>query len=154
MSSTLSYPPLAPAFAVHDAAKAIEFYKAAFGAVERYRLIDPESKKIGHAEITINGALVMLADEYPAHNKTPKTLGGTTVKLSLTSENVDADYERAVKAGAEAVMPLSNQFYGHRCGSLRDPFGHEWMISQEIEKVSPEEMQRRWNTMTAAPEKK
>ena len=150
MNSSSFYPALAPAFAVNDAAKAIEFYKAAFGAVERFRLIDPESKKVGHAEITINGALVMLADEYPAFNKTPKSLGGTTVKLSLMSRNVEADFERAIKAGAEIVMPLSTQFYGHRCGRLRDPFGHEWMLSQEVEKVSPEEMQRRWDAMASA----
>ncbi len=152
-NSSSSYPPLAPAFAVHDAAAAIQFYKAAFGAVERFRLIDPEGKKIGHAELTINGALVMLSDEYPAYNKTPKSLGGTTVKLGLMSSNADADFERAIKAGAEVVMPLSNQFYGHRSGRLRDPFGHEWIISQEVEKVSPEEMQRRWNGMAGSGKK-
>ena len=152
--NSYTYPPLAPAFAVNDAAKAIEFYKAAFGAEERFRLIDPANQKIGHAEITINGSLVMLADEYPAYNKTPQSLGGTTVKLSLMSTNVDVDFERAVKAGAEVVVPLSNQFYGHRCGRLRDPFGHEWMISEEVEKVSPQEMQRRWNEMATTPQKK
>jgi PhnB protein len=149
-----SYPPLAPAIAVHDAAKAIEFYKAAFGAVERYRLSDPESGKIGHAEITIKGALIMLADEYPPYNKTPKSLGGSPVKLCLTSENVDADFDRAVKAGAEVVFPVKDQFYGHRSGSLRDPFGHQWTISKEIEKLSPKEMQRRWNEMAASTESK
>src|SRR6187431_186883 len=100
MNSEYTYPPLAPGFAVHDAARAIEFYKAAFGAVERYRLVDPQSGQIGHAEITINGALVMLSDEYPAFNKTPKTLGGVSMKLCLMSQNVDADFNRAVKAGA------------------------------------------------------
>jgi PhnB protein len=97
----------------------------------------------------INGALLMLADEYPPFNKTPQTLGGTTVKLSLMSDNVDADFERAVKAGAEVMMPVSDQFYGHRSGRLRDPFGHEWILSQEKEKVSPAEMQQRWNKMAA-----
>ena len=154
MNSPSSYPPLAPAFAVHDAAAAIAFYKAAFGAVERYRLIDPESKKIGHAEIKINGALIMLADEYPAFNKTPTTLGGTTVKFCLMSTDVDADFDRAMEAGAEVIQPLKNQFYGHRSGCLRDPFGHEWTISQETERVSPEEMQRRWNEMSATPKAK
>jgi PhnB protein len=138
---------LAPALAVNDAARAIEFYKAAFGAVELYRLIDPAGGKIGHAEITIKDMLVMLADEYPPMNKTPKTLGGTSVKLCLMTDNADGDFERAVRAGAEIVSPLRDQFYGHRSGAVRDPFGHEWMISQEIEKVAPEEMQRRWNSM-------
>ncbi len=154
MKANSSYPPLAPAFAVNEAAKAIDFYKAAFGAIELYRLIDPENGKIGHAEITINGALLMLADEYPEFNKSPKTLYGTTVKLSLMSNDVDADFDRAIKAGASVIRPVTNQFYGHRTGCLRDPFGHEWMISQEVEKVTPEEMQRRWNEMATAPKKK
>jgi PhnB protein len=147
MTSSLTYPPFSVAIAVSDAAKAINFYITAFDAEERYRLVDPAEGKIGHAEIVIRGGLVMLADEYPTHNKTPSTLGGTTVKLCLMSENVDADFDRAVQAGAEIVRPIANQFYGHRCCCLRDPFGHEWTISQEIEKVTPEEMQRRWNAM-------
>ena len=146
---TSDYPVLSPAFAVSDAKAAIEFYKNAFGAVERFRLVDPTDGKIGHAEITIKGALVMLSDEYPAYNKTPKTLGGTTVKLSIMTDNVDRDFEQAVKAGAEALCPVQDQFYGHRVGRLRDPFGHEWFLSQVIAKVSPEEMQKRWNEMCA-----
>ena len=147
------YPPLSPSIAVNDAAAAIDFYKAAFGASERLRLIDPASGKIGHAEILINGNVVMLADEYPEYNKTPRTLGGTSVKLCIMSEKVDADFDRAVKAGAQVITPLTNQFYGFRSACLRDPFGHEWTISQEIEKVSPQEMQRRWDEMCASPQK-
>ena len=151
MSAAPSYPPLSPALTVNDAAAAIEFYKRAFGAEERSRLVDPESGKIGHAELTINGALFMLADEYPQFNKSPQTLGGTAVKLGLMSANADGDFDRAVKAGAEALRPLTNEFYGHRSATLRDPFGHEWTISQELERMSPAEMQRRWNAMVAAP---
>ena len=153
MSAAPIYPPLSPSLTVHDAAAAIDFYKRAFGAEERYRLIDPESGKIGHAELTINGALVMLADEYPQFNKAPRTLGGTAVKLGLMTSDADADFERAVKAGAEILRPLTDEFYGHRSGNLRDPFGHEWMISQELKRMSPEEMQRRWNEMVATPAK-
>jgi len=80
---TIDYPALCPALTVNDAAGAIDFYKAAFGAVELYRLNDPDSGKIGHAELTINGSMLMLADEYPEFNKSAKTLGGTPVKLSL-----------------------------------------------------------------------
>ncbi len=149
MDAALTYPPFSVGLAVNGAAKAIEFYQAAFGAEERYRLIDPENGRIGHAEITVFGHLVMLADEYPAFNKTPATLGGTPVKLSLMSANVDADFARAVQAGAEVVQPLTDHFYGHRAGTLRDPFGHEWCISQEIEKVTPAEMQRRWDASAA-----
>ena len=146
-SPPINYPPVIPALAVNDAAKAIDFYKAAFGATELYRLIDPESGKVGHAEILINGSMVMLADEYPAFNKTPKTLGGTTVRLALMVENVDTAVDRAQKAGATVTMPPTDQFYGHRSANVRDPFGHEWMFQHEVEKVSPAEMQRRWNGM-------
>jgi PhnB protein len=149
MSAASSYPPLSPALTVNDAVAAIEFYKQAFGAEERSRLIDPESGKIGHAELTIKGALVMLADEYPEYNKSPKTLGGTAVKLGLMSDNAQADFDRAVKAGAEVIRPLTDEFYGHRSGSVRDPFGHEWTIAQEVEKLSPKEMQRRWDAMVS-----
>jgi len=140
------YPSLAPAIAVKHGAQAIEFYKAAFGAQELYRLIDPESGKIGHAELTINGALLMLSDEYPQHSKTPETLGGVSARFYVKCDDVDTAFRRAVEAGAEIVMPLNNQFYGHRDGRVRDPFGHEWLLSQQIEDVSPEEMQRRWDS--------
>jgi PhnB protein len=146
-NSIIAYPPLIPYLAVHDAAKAIAFYQQAFEASELYRLIDPESSKIGHAELLINGTMFMLADEYPAHNKTPQTLGGTTVKLTLMVEDVDAVVDRASAAGATVVMPPSDQFYGHRSASVRDPFGHEWMLQKESEKVTYEEQQRRWNEM-------
>ncbi len=138
------YPALAIAIAVSNGVEAIEFYKKAFGAEERYRLIDPETGKIGHAELTINGALLMLSDEYPEFNKTPESLGGVSAKYFVKCDDVDAAFARAVEAGAEVIFPLTTQFYGHRDGRLRDPFGHEWLLSQEVEKVTPEEMQRRW----------
>jgi PhnB protein len=144
---SLEYPSLAPAIAVKNAADAIDFYKQAFGAKERYRLIDPETGKIGHAELTINGALLMLSDEYPQYNKTPETLGGISAKFLIMCADVDAAFARAVEAGAEVIMPLNNQFYGHRDGRVRDPFGHEWLLSQIVEEVTAEEMQRRWDAM-------
>jgi PhnB protein len=143
----LEYPALSPAIAVSNAAKAIEFYKKAFGAVERYRLIEPGTGRIGHAELTINGALLMLSDEYPEYNKTPETLGGVSAKYLIPCQDVDAAYQGALDAGAVAVTPLTTQFYGHRDGRVRDPFGHEWLLSQMVEDVSPEEMQRRWDAM-------
>jgi PhnB protein len=153
MSAAPSHPALSPALTVHDAAGAIDFYKRAFRAEECYRLLDPESGRIGHAELLINGALLMLSDEYPQFNRSPRTLGGTAVKLGLMTADANADFERAVAAGAEVLRPVSDQFYGHRAGTLRDPFGHEWTISQELKRLSPEEMQRRWNAMVAPPEK-
>lgn len=145
---SLQYPALAPAIAVRNASQAIEFYKKAFGAEERYRLIDPETGRIGHAEITINGALLMISDEYPQYNKAPETLGGVSAKFMISCDNVDASFQRAVDAGATVIFPLTTQFYGHRDTRVRDPFGHEWLLSQKVEEVSPEEMQRRWNAMT------
>ncbi len=146
-----TYSPLIPYITVSDAAQAIQFYQAAFGATELYRLVDPQSGKIGHAEITISGQLLMLADEYPAYNKSPQTLGGSATKFSLMVPNADDACAHAISQGATAVMPANDQFYGHRSGSVRDPFGHEWMLWHEIEKVLPEEMQRRWNEMVKHP---
>jgi PhnB protein len=138
---------LIPALAVHDGVQAIAFYQQAFGATELYRLIDPESGKIGHAELLINGSTIALSDEYPAFNKTPLTLNGTAVKFTLMVDDVDVWVARSIAAGAIVVRPPSDEFYGHRSATVRDPFGHEWMLQQEIEKVIPAEMQRRWDEM-------
>ena len=145
--STLTYSSFSPYITVHDATQAIAFYHAAFGATERFRLADASSGKIGHAELDLQGSLLMLSDENPAWNKSPQTLGGTPVKFCLMVENADAAIAKAVAAGATPLMPASDQFYGFRSGSVRDPFGHEWMLQHEIEKVSPEEMQKRWDAM-------
>ena len=146
--STETYPAVSPYLTVSDAAKAIAFYEAAFGAAERYRLSDA-SGKVGHAELMIHGSVVMLSDENPKWNKSPETLGGTPVKFVLMVDNADAAVERATAAGATVVMPPMDMFYGFRCGSLKDPFGHEWMVQHRIESVSPEEMQKRWDAMGA-----
>ncbi|OYW76335.1 MAG: glyxoylase [Verrucomicrobia bacterium 12-59-8] len=145
--NTPTYPAFSPYITVHNATQAIAFYQAAFGATERFRLVDASSGKIGHAELTVQGSLLMLSDENPAWNKSPQTLGGTPVKFSLMVENADAAIDTAVAAGATVLMPAGDQFYGFRSGSVRDPFGHEWMLQHEIEKVSPEEMQKRWSAM-------
>ncbi len=112
---------------LNDAAGAIDFYIAAFGAVEvgeRY----PYEGRIGHAMITIGDAQIMLADEFPAHNFSPKTLDGTPVVLHLEVEDTDAVVDRAVTAGAEVVDPPVDQPYGRVC-RVRDPYGHMWMIN-------------------------
>jgi PhnB protein len=142
-----SYPLMSPGLAVRDAGKAIEFYKEAFGAVERFRLIDPNTGAVGHSELTINGCLVMVAEEYPEYNTSPETLGGTPIKMSLLVDDVDAAVDQALSAGATILMPACDAFYGFRCASIRDPYGHEWMFQHEIEKLTPTEMQNRWNTM-------
>jgi uncharacterized glyoxalase superfamily protein PhnB len=145
--STPSYPSFSPYITVHNATEAIAFYQKALGATERFRLTDESTGKIGHAELALGGSLLMLSDENPAWNKSPQTLGGTPVKFSLMVENADAAIAAAVAAGATPLMPAGDQFYGFRSGSVRDPFGHEWMLQHEIERVSPEEMQKRWSAM-------
>lgn len=147
MNSQNDYPPLIGSIAVKGADQAIEFYKNAFGASERYRLTDPGSGKIAHAELDLNGGMIMLSDENPDWNKSPETIGGTTVKFCLMVENADEAFEKAIAAGATELMPVTDQFYGYRCGNVRDPFGHEWMIQHFVEEVTPEEMQRRWDAM-------
>jgi PhnB protein len=150
-TNPFSYPPMSPYLTVKDASKAIEFYQAAFGATELYRLTDASTRTIGHAEIMINGSHLMLSDENPAWgNKSPLSLGGTSVKLCLMVEDTDAAVERASAAGATIEMPPTDMFYGFRCAALSDPFGHKWMLQHEIEKVLPEEMQQRWDAMVAS----
>ncbi|MBL9189917.1 MAG: VOC family protein [Opitutaceae bacterium] len=151
MKTPAKYPPFSPYLTVKDAKKAIAFYAAAFGATELYRLTDARTNTIGHAEIMINGSHFMLADENPAWgNRSPLTLGGTAVKLCLMVVNTDAAVARAKAAGATIEMPPADMFYGFRCAAVRDPFGHQWMIQHEIEKISPGEMQKRWDAMVAA----
>jgi len=146
--STFTYPSLTPTIAVHNAPAAIKFYQSVFGASERYRLVDPISGQIVHAELLFGDSLLMLCEEMPEWNKTPKSLGGTTVRFSLHVTNADATVAQAIAAGATETMPVRDQFYGFRSGNVRDPFGHEWMIQHPVEEVSPGEMQKRWDAMS------
>jgi PhnB protein len=116
-----------PALAVHDAERALDFYAKAFGAKEVSERISWEGK-IGHAEFEIEGARVMLADEFPAYNKSPKTLGGTPVIIHVDVEDVDSFFARAVEAGAKVLQPIKNEPYGRIC-KLEDPFGHAWFFN-------------------------
>ncbi len=142
------YHSVTPYLRVKGAAAAIEFYKSAFGAKERYRL--PMGDRIGHAEIDINGSTVMLSDEFPEVGAMgPATLKGTTVTLSLYVADARAFFAKAIAAGGKERRPLTDEFYGDRCGQIEDPFGHVWMISQRIEDVAPKEMQKRLDKMMA-----
>jgi len=133
-----------PYLVIDGAARAIEFYQKAFGAVEKFRMPDPKTNRIGHAEILIGNSHIMMADEFPEMGyKSPRSLGGTPVSILLYVPDVDATVERAVRLGAKIEKPVQNQFYGDRMGSIEDPFGHKWSIATHIEDVSPEEMQRR-----------
>ena len=138
---------LFPYLRVRDAARAIEFYKTAFGATELFRLVEPQGR-VGHAELDFAGTTLMLADEYPEFDiLSPASIGGTSVTLHLHVDDADAMIARAIEAGATLVRPAQDAFYGERSGTVRDPFGHEWLIGHEIEKVSPEEMQARFTRM-------
>ncbi|MEP3226991.1 MAG: VOC family protein [Parasphingorhabdus sp.] len=133
---------------VDDAAAAIEFYKKAFGAEEVMRM--PMGDKIGHADIVIGDTHIMLADEFPEMDKlSPTSRGGATNSLMIYVENCDAAFEQAVAAGATAIRPVEDQFYGDRSGWVKDPFGHEWSIATHIEDVSPAELNRRMAEMMA-----
>jgi thioredoxin-dependent peroxiredoxin len=126
-----------------NAASAIEFYKTAFGAVELFRMDQPDGR-VGHAEIKIGDSPIMLADEFPEMNHvSPQTLGGSPVSLMIYVEDVDTVFNRAIGAGASEQKPVQDQFYGDRSGSLIDPFGHIWHIATHTEDVSPEELEKR-----------
>jgi PhnB protein len=136
-----------PRLVVADGAAAIEFYREAFGAEEvGERFTDPDGRVI-HAEIRIGDSVVMIAEDAgdaTAIARSPHASGGIVSAIMATYwTDVDAARERAVAAGAEVVYPLADQFYGERGGRLRDPFGQQWMLSQHMEDVSPEEMNRR-----------
>ncbi|HSE40357.1 MAG TPA: VOC family protein [Acidobacteriota bacterium] len=149
-SETLS---LTPYLVVKNAAQAIEFYKNALGATEIYRLQEPDGR-IGHAELKIGKAQIMLADEFPEYGiLSAQTIGQSPVSIHLYVENADRVAERAHNEGARILMPVQDQFYGDRSGRIQDPFGHIWHISQHKEDVTPEEMQRRLDELlkTAAP---
>jgi len=116
-----------PALAVHDAERALAFYAKAFGAKEVSERV-PWEGKIGHAEIEIEGAQVMLADEYPAFNKSPRTLGGTPVIIHIDVKDVDSFFTQAVAAGVTVLRPIKDEPYGRIC-TLEDPFGHKWRFN-------------------------
>ena len=132
-----------PYLIVKGAAKAIEFYKQAFGATEVERMEMPDGK-IAHAEIKIGDSIIMLGDEAPQHGtRGPKSLGGSPCGLYLYVENVDETFNRAITAGATATMAVKDQFYGDRNGSLVDPFGHTWYVATRQENLSMDEIRQR-----------
>lgn len=142
---------MAPYIVVRGGEAAIAFYTAAFGACELFRMTDPSDGRIGHAELRIGDSVLMLSDEYPDFGAVgPDTIGGTAVTLHLATTTVDDDLARASGAGATVLRAAKDQSFGERTALVLDPFGHRWMLSQRIETVSPEEMQRRWEQETGA----
>ena len=137
------YHSVTPYLVVDGGARAIEFYKQAFGATEVFRMDGPDGR-VAHAEIKIGDSHVMLGDESPeTGTRGPQSFGGSPVSLMLYVEDVDATVSRAVDAGAELTRPVANQFYGDRTGGVKDPFGHAWYIATHVEDVPFDELQKR-----------
>jgi PhnB protein len=137
------YRTVTPYLIVKGAAQAIAFYRKAFGATEVYRM--PGSKgKIIHAEVKIGDSVLMLSDEMPGMRcRSPRSLGGTTVRLMVYARDVDRTYRKAVAAGAKGEMEPRDMFWGDRYAKVRDPFGHQWDLATHIEDVPPAEIRRR-----------
>lgn len=132
---------------VKNANKAIDFYRRAFGATEIFRLTEPAGR-IGHAELDFGGTTLMLSEEYPEYGiRGPEAIGATSVTIHLHVDDADATIERAVAEGATLEREPQDAFYGERSGVVVDPFGHRWNIGHDIEDVTPEEMQRRYNQL-------
>ena len=133
-----------PHLTVKGAAKMIEFYKKAFGAVEKRRAPGPDGQSIMHAEISIGDSILFLNDEFPEMGAfSPLAANSTPVTLHLFVEDADKQFQQALAAGAEVVMPLADQFWGDRYGIVKDPSGHHWSIAHHAEDLTPQQMQER-----------
>jgi uncharacterized glyoxalase superfamily protein PhnB len=138
------YHTVTPALTVRNGADAIEFYKRAFGAEEVMRVHGPDGKRLMHAEIRVGDSRIMLGEEWPdTRCLAPSSVGAATGSLYLYVPNVDAAFERAVSAGAKAVMPVTDMFWGDRFGQVEDPSGHRWGLATHMEDPSPEQMAQR-----------
>lgn len=146
------YPRITPYLIVDGAGAAIGFYGTVFGATERMRMPAP-GDKIGHCELQIGDSLIMLADESPEMGqRSPKSIGGSPVTISVYVEDVDETFDRAVKAGATVVRAVEDQFYGDRSGQFEDPYGHRWSVASHVEDVPPAEMAKRASEFMAEGE--
>ena len=136
------YHSVTPYLICDGAAKAIEFYKKAFGTVEVVRMAMPNGK-LGHAEIKIGDSYINLADEHPESGvRSPKSYGGSPISVLLYVENTDATVAQCVSTGGTITRPIKDEFYGDRAATVVDPFGHTWYIHSHIKDVTPEEMKK------------
>jgi PhnB protein len=141
------YHSITPYMTVRDAARAIEFYKKAFGATEKGVMKGPDGK-VMHAELVIGDSIIMLGDEMPEYGSlSPLSTGGAGMGLHIYLEDVDSAFDRAVKAGATVEMPVADMFWGDRYGKLADPFGHKWSIGTHKADLTEEEMEKGMKAM-------
>ncbi|HVS31738.1 MAG TPA: VOC family protein [Thermoanaerobaculia bacterium] len=137
------YHSVTPYLVIDGAARAMDFYRHVFGAVEIMRMPGPDGK-IGHAEMMIGDSHIMLADEHPEQGfRSPTSIGGTGVGIMIYVQNADDCFAAAVERGAKVMEPPQDKFYGDRSAQVVDPFGHFWTIATHVEDVPPDEMERR-----------
>jgi len=140
------YNAVIPALAFKGADAAIKWYKNVFDAKEKMRFDNPD-KTVAHAELTIGDDVIMLSEENPEFNKSPKTLKGNSVTLCMYVPDVDATIKKALDNNAKLIKPAEDQFYGDRSGRIEDPFGYLWIISTHVRDVSQEEMKKAMEEM-------
>ncbi len=132
-----------PQLIVSNGPAAVDFYKEAFGAVEGHRMMTPDGKKLIHGELSLDGHKFFVSDEFSESEggscKSPQTLGGTGVRVTLIVDDADRVVESAAAAGARVTMPVQDMFWGARYGKFVDPFGHEWGINQQVQTQTDEE---------------
>jgi PhnB protein len=135
-----------PYLCVRQADEAVAFYVAALGARESFRLVEPGGR-VGHVELQIGEATLMLAEEFPELGVLAPAPGERCpLMLHLHVDDADATIARALRAGASLVSPARDHLHGERSGRIRDPFGYEWLLGHTLEALSPEEMQRRYSS--------
>jgi PhnB protein len=140
------YSAIIPALCFRGASAAIDWYKKIFNAKEKMRMENPD-KTIAHAEIVIDDCTLMISEENPQYNSSPKTLGGNSINLFIYVPDVDNVLQKALDNGAKLIMPAEDQFYGDRSGRIEDPFGYRWIVSTHVRDVSMEEMQKAMEEM-------
>lgn len=135
-----------PHLIVSDGMAALKFYKEVFGAEEGHNMMAPDGKRLMHGELILDGHKLFVSDEFRPEEggscKTPQTLGGTSVRITLMTDDPDAVVELAVARGATVVMPVQDMFWGARYGQFLDPFGHNWGINQQLRDQTPEETEK------------
>ena len=149
------YQSLTPMFIFKDASKAIDFYKRAFGAEERFVMPGPDGKGVMHAELRIGTSTIMMGEENPdCPGKSAETIGSSPISYYFYVENVDEAFNVAVEAGSKIQMPVEDMFWGDRMGTVLDPFGYSWSLASHTKDLTPDEIQKGAQAMFAKMAKK